>query len=510
MVKMAEPVPTHAPAPTLSAPLAASYEHLTYLDNYSSQIIIVIAITIATALVCAWAYTQSHLAAVRADWPNQRCNPIYMPFAGHIYNPDPDKQTAAEATKQNFDYCSQSTLKEVSADALQPITFALSNLSAVAGETADTINSSRSMFDKIRSNLQDTTSGIMGRALNVTVPIQQMVISFKDMMGKVQGVMSAALFTSLGSYYTLQALLGAIAEILTKILIALAAMIIVMWLTPFTWGAAASMTAVFVSVSIPLALMLSFMADTLHVKTGLSIPHTPKKPACFAADAAVLMQTGETKPIKEVELGDLLWGGARVTARMELSGDGADFCSVGGVIVTDDHLVYDSIQQRWVKVAQYLGVQRLETARAARVYCLCTTTKRIWCVGAGTGAPCEFSDWDELVTGRQCARFISQLRSVGEPDAVAAVDAVPTPPLGEITAAFLDKGYPQTANEGALKVGAVVRDGGDSETVVYGVVETAKGWNVLTQSGWWMATDAAGRTRVVGDYNRCVDDILYG
>lgn len=494
---------------TAAHTLATSYDHIGYLDNYGTQILIVIAITIATALVCAWAYTQTHLASVRADWPAQRCNPLYMPFAGYIYNPDPDKQTAAEATKQNFEYCGQSTLKEVSADALQPITFALSNLSAVAGQTADTINSSRSMFDKIRSNLQNTTGDVMGRALNVTVPIQQMVISFKDMMGKVQGVMSAALFTSLGSYYTLQSLMGSIAEILTKCLIALASMIVVMWLTPFTWGAAASMTAVFVSITVPLALMLSFMTNTLHVKTGLSIPHVPKRPACFIGETAVLMRGGETKPIKDVALGDILWGGARVTARLELSGAGVDFCNVGGVIVTDDHIVYDSMQQRWVKVAQYLGVRRLEGMTADRVYCLCTTDKRIWCVGLGTGAPCEFSDWDELVTARQCTRFMNQLRT--RVQEAADTDDLDTRPLGEITATFLDRGYSFTANQDVLKVGAVIRDGGDSETVVYGVVETAKGWNVLTHSGWWMAADVAGgRYSIVGDYNRCIDDIMYG
>jgi len=492
-------------APTMPGkPALAAYDHLTYLDNYGGQILMVIAITIVTALICAWAYTQTHIAAIQADWPNQRCNPTIMPFAGYIYNPDPDKQTAAEATKQNFEYCNQNTLKEISADALQPITFALSNLNAVAGETADTINNSRSMFDKIRTNLQDTTGGIMGRALNVTIPIQQMVISFKDMMGKVQGVMTAALFTSLGSYYTLKSLLGSIAELLTKCLIALAAMIIVMWLSPFTWGAAASMTAIFVSVSIPLGLMLSFMTDTLHVKTGLSVPHVPKRPACFAGDVAVLMQGGDTKPIKDIMVGDILWGGSRVTARLVLSGAGCDFCNVGGVIVTDDHLVYDSMQQRWVKVAQYLGVKHMTGMYMPHVYCLNTTSKRIWCIGNATNAPCEFSDWDELVSPRQCDRFLRQLRESYDGIAPSEVRS-----LGEITADLLDRGYPRELNKAVLKIGAVVRDGGDSETIVYGVVETLKGWNVLTHSGWWIASGEDGHSHIVGDYNHCIDDVMY-
>ena len=50
------------------------------------------------------------------------------------------------------------------------------------------------------------------------IPIQKMFITLMDVMQKIQGVMTGGLYTMLGSYYTLQALMGAILEMIIKIL----------------------------------------------------------------------------------------------------------------------------------------------------------------------------------------------------------------------------------------------------------------------------------------------------
>jgi hypothetical protein len=44
-------------------------------------------------------------------------------------------------------------------------------------------------------------------------------IALMDTFQKIQGTMTAGLYTMLGSYYTLQALMGAIIELIIKILV---------------------------------------------------------------------------------------------------------------------------------------------------------------------------------------------------------------------------------------------------------------------------------------------------
>lgn len=488
------------------------YKNLTYLDNYGAQVLLVITITIVLILICSYAYVQSHISALQADWPNQRCKPTVMPFAGLIYKSDPN-MTVSEATQQNFEYCNQNTLKEISADALQPITFAINNLNTIAGQTADTLNNSRGMFDKMRTGLQSTTGDIMGRALNVTVPIQQMIISFKDMMGKVQGVMTAALFTSLGSYYTLKALLGSIADILVKCLIALSAMIIVMWLTPFTWGVASAMTAVFVSVSIPLALMVSFMTNTMHVSTSLKLPHAPKRPSCFAGKTLLTMADGSHITIKDVRVGDVLADNNKVTAKLTLSATNVDMWCIHGVVVSDDHLVWhaDPDHPRWCRVDQHPDAVPATAFKDPVIYCL-NTTKKIIVVNGHT-----FCDWDELVTGKQQTHFMTCYKERYGVD----IGTAATTDLGELTC-LLDVGY---TGDTELIVGTIGRtiikapishvrlgdivfmnSAGDL-TGVYGIVELNGGkYNLLTYDGCFMIASSSGSS--TPDYNDCIDSLI--
>jgi hypothetical protein len=97
--------------------------------------------------------------------------------------------------------------------------------------------------------------------------------------------MTAGLFTMLGSYYTLKALMGAIAQFIISILIALAVMIAIFWIFPFTWGVAATSTSIFVALAIPMAIILAFMVDVLHVNTSYSIP----KIKCFDKNTIIDM-----------------------------------------------------------------------------------------------------------------------------------------------------------------------------------------------------------------------------
>ena len=265
------------------------YKNLTYLDQYGGSVIVFFIITIVLIILCSYCFIMINLAPIKDDWQNQRCKPYIIPFAGIINKPN--NMSISEFTSKNFSYCTQNIMSNISGVFLQPITFVTNVINGILNDMKQSINAIRAMFDKIRTFFQSVIEEIMGRLMNVSISLQKIIISAKDLIGKIQGVMTAGLFTALGAFYTLQALMGAIAEMIITILIILAAIIIALWVLPFTWGAASAMTVVFLAIAIPMAIILVFMLEYLKVKPDLSIP----KIKCFDKNTFIDMDDGTKK-----------------------------------------------------------------------------------------------------------------------------------------------------------------------------------------------------------------------
>jgi hypothetical protein len=240
------------------------------------------------------------------------------------------------------------------------------------------------MFDKVRTSFQQVSQEIMGRIINITIPLQEIVISFKDLLAKIQGVMTAGLFTLLGSYYTLKSLLGAIAQFIISILITLAVMIVVFWIIPFTWGAAVANTVIFVAIAIPMAVILAFMVDVLHVQTNLSIPRVK----CFDKDTEITMNDGFVKKISEIKTGDILIGNNEVTACIKVESKGSTIYYLDEITVSNSHIV--KYLGKWIPVSKHPDAIKYAYYTEPYLYCLNTNNKTIQ-IGKYT-----FTDWDEI------------------------------------------------------------------------------------------------------------------
>jgi len=358
------------------------YDNLTYFDQYGSSLFLFIIITILVLLFVSYCFTMINIQPIKDDWKNQRCNPYVIPFAGIINKPS--NMGVNEFTKENFAYCTQNILKNITGEAVSPLTFIITMLSNVTTNIKNSLNNIRGMFSNVRDFLQNVTQEVMGRLLNVIAPIQQIILSFRDFIGKIQGVMSASLFTLLGSYYTLQSLMGAIAQFIITILIALAALVAGFWAFPFTWGAAIANTAIFLSISIPFAVILAFMSKTMGIRPSRGIPRLK----CFDKDTMILMQDGTKKEISNIQLGDVLNDGGKVTAKMVVESEGSIMYNLNGVIVSDSHMVL--YNDSWIRVSDHPEANIVNNYTLPHLHCLNTTTKVIKINNL------IFSDWDEL------------------------------------------------------------------------------------------------------------------
>ena len=83
----------------------------------------------------------NRIKPIKANWIQERCNPQVIPFAGLIQKKE--GQTVLEATAQNFQECSQTTLQNLSGYALAPIYYLVNVINETFKELSGGINSAR-------------------------------------------------------------------------------------------------------------------------------------------------------------------------------------------------------------------------------------------------------------------------------------------------------------------------------------------------------------------------------
>jgi hypothetical protein len=359
------------------------YDKLSYYDMYGTSIIIFLLITLFVFYVSTYYKVMQIRDSIASDWINQRCNPKYMPFAGYITHPE--GTTEFDYTKENFQYCIQNIQKNVTGQALKPFEYLISGVTKMLSSISDSTQSTRQFLDLLRQRIKTFAQDVLGRILNIMVPLNGMMIAAFDLFHKIEGTLTAGLYTMLGSYYTLQSLMGAIVELIVKLLLMLLAIIVGLWVVPFSWPAAAASSVVFLSISIPLAIIVLVLTEVLHVKSS-GIP----KLRCFDKDTLLEMNNGTFKKIINVNAGDVLANNVKVTAKMKVDASDLRMFLLDNTIVSESHIV--KYQGKWMAVKDHpLAIKLSKDVYAEPfLYCLNTTSKEI--VINNT----IFTDWDEI------------------------------------------------------------------------------------------------------------------
>lgn len=361
-----------------------NYDKLSYFDSYGNSVIIFIFLTIFVFIVFLYCKVMQSKESIADDWANQRCKPTNILFAGLITHPE--DVSAIDYTSDNFQYCVKNILTNISGYTFEPFQYMIKSLIKIFGNFSNSIQEVRELINKIRNNFTNFAEDIFGKTLNVVIPIQQMFITLMDTFQKIQGTMTASLYTMLGSYYTLQALMAAILDFTVKILAALSVIIIGLWISPFTWPAAASMSSVFLSISVPLAIIMQFMKNVLHIETT-EIP----KLRCFDENTLIQLENNMATNIKNINVGDKLLNGSYVTAKIKVTSENLRMYKLDDIIVSESHLI--RYKNNWIRIDKHPDAKQIKYDKPF-LYCLNTSNKFIELNGH------KFSDWDEIDDGK--------------------------------------------------------------------------------------------------------------
>lgn len=375
------------------------YEKVGYGQQYGVDIWITVVLIIVFFCATVYFYILGHLQPIKADWPVNRCNPAYIPFAGLI-NP-PENGSAMDYTGENFEYCTQNILKEITGYFLAPFYYLMSVIRETIDDMRKAANAIRQEFDKVRDALSNITTQIMARVENAIVPLTKMVITARDLFAKTAGVMMTGLYTFMTAYMGLNSIFAIIIDGILAGLILLATLIIPLWFIPFVGPPLAiADTAVFIAILAIFLIFKVFLSEVMGIASG----DAPPVPACFGKGTPLRMKGGKTRAIEEVKIGDVLEDDGVVTGTMKMSSSGQSVYDIDGVRVTGRHRVFHS-ELGLIHAATHPAATMIPDFREEYVYCLNTSTKRLI---INTKV---YMDWDDLDSmdmyelNLQCARI---------------------------------------------------------------------------------------------------------
>ena len=246
------------------------YGDKTFSGRYGIDIVKVCFVIFLFMVCITYFQIQNKLLDVKRDWPEYKCRPDVMPFAGWINAPE--GVSPLEYTKQNFMECSAQSTKGVFERPMSMVYVIFNVVMNIFKNILGVIERFRLLFNRMRDALKSIFITVFYRIQNVIIPVQNMLIKMVDFFQKIKGILATFLLTMIGILWSFYSLIGSIYELVIIILVIMIIVIIVLWYIPFVgWALAIAAIAVFLTIAIPL-IMLGIISRQITRQRTSSIP----------------------------------------------------------------------------------------------------------------------------------------------------------------------------------------------------------------------------------------------
>lgn len=372
----------------------------TYTQKYGMDLLIAICLVILFVFSIIYFNILNSFIPIKKNWVNERCKPSVMPFAGLINKPD--DETATEFTINNFNQCTIQLLNDLSKYLLQPFYFILFSVISQIKALSSTTISFRELIAACRQNIGDANVSSMDNFKAYIISLRKYIITSSDLTHKLTAFLRTCLYSIKTAFFLLVSFFKIIFVLIRNILIILAITIIVLWVIFFAlvssfFGAplaiafkiaAIATTIIMVAIIVVFLLIISFMKNTLKVKTK-PIPKVPQKKACFDGNTMVKLLNNKTVPFKNLQVGDILEDNSYITTFLKFTSYGSDLYILNNIIVTGNHRVYDE-SLGLIRVDKHPNSIYINDYREPYIYCINTSNKNIIINNT------TFVDWDNI------------------------------------------------------------------------------------------------------------------
>ena len=246
---------------------------------------------------------------IKENWPVYRCNPPYWVFSENI--------------SEDFTYCVQNTQMNMMGYLLQPLNNMIKGLTSIGGRFNESINNIRGMFSSIRTFVSEIIENVFGVFLNLIIQFQKIIISIRDMVGKMVGIVTTILYVLDGSIKTMNSA----------------------WKGP---------------------------PGQLVKAIG----------SCFHPETEITLSNGKYYKMENVPLGSELIDGGKIFAVLKIDNQKKEpLYKIKGkeqdIYVTGEHFVFDKTNKKWIQVKNYGKAQIQPEFIPEYFSCLITTNRRI-------------------------------------------------------------------------------------------------------------------------------------
>jgi len=207
------------------------YQKRGYFDRYGGDVCISIALIILTITITGFTNYQSVIAQVKTNWNQQRCNPIYMPFAG-IIMPQPGV-SAVETTITNFSYCIKQDASSVFSIAMMPFEFSMFLMIQFIDAVLSAIIAFMAFIQWLKNQLGGIFAALYTKIIYFIIPLVEMILHIRDFIAKINGIATTALYTVMNIYNTTVSGIINIMTILNNILITIIAIMLALIVLAF-------------------------------------------------------------------------------------------------------------------------------------------------------------------------------------------------------------------------------------------------------------------------------------
>jgi len=217
----------------------------------------------------------------KASWKDNKCNPVYMPFAGTIA---PQMgQTAFETTTQNFNYCIQTEVSAAIKIILMPLEFINFLILTSLDLLIQALIEMMKLFAYLANMMKKSGVDINQKLGAFVIPIVVIFAKMRDAFARTSALMLTAVYSVFTIYNIMVSALLNIMTVVLNLLIGMALLIagmlatgIILYAFVFTAPAGIALMVaatlllviVFTPVLVLYILLLNFMMDTFGAKAA--------------------------------------------------------------------------------------------------------------------------------------------------------------------------------------------------------------------------------------------------
>lgn len=150
------------------------------------------AATLISIGVAVYMYALSNIKKIKANWPEHRCNPIYMPMAGLV----------GQDVFTNFTGCIMKNFQDYAGFMMDPILSLFSDLTSGVSEISGAMDDMRGMMSDVRGGFLGIVGTVFGKIENLMSQFQYIIIRMRTLLARVVGIMMSFMYIFYGGMQT--------------------------------------------------------------------------------------------------------------------------------------------------------------------------------------------------------------------------------------------------------------------------------------------------------------------